>query len=92
MKINFQFSLILIRWHNDASPNHFPSRMWLMITGERLMSFVVKKAIQEYAKRKGLKVSSGFYEAIDKEILILLEKAYKRCDENKRKTLMAYDI
>ena len=56
------------------------------------MSFTVKKAIQDYAKKKNVQVSADFYAAIDKKIEGHLDKAVKRCAENKRKTLKPYDL
>ena len=56
------------------------------------MSFVVKKAIQDYAKKKDVQVSGDFYGAIDKKIEKILDNAVKRCGENKRKTLKSYDL
>ena len=56
------------------------------------MSFVVKKAIQDYAKKKNLQVSGDFYGEIDKKIQMLLDHAAKRTNENKRKTLKPYDL
>ncbi len=56
------------------------------------MSFVVKKAIQDYAKKKNLQVSGDFYGAVDKKIEMMLDAAAKRTNENKRKTLKGYDL
>ncbi len=56
------------------------------------MSFVVKKAIQDYAKKKNLQVSGDFYEALDKKIGEILGAAAVRTSENKRKTLKPYDL
>ncbi|MFW9849382.1 MAG: DUF1931 domain-containing protein [Candidatus Thorarchaeota archaeon] len=56
------------------------------------MSFIVKKAIQDYAKKKSVQVGGDFYGALDKKIEMLLDKAVKRCGDNKRKTLKAYDL
>ncbi|MHA1654100.1 MAG: DUF1931 domain-containing protein [Candidatus Thorarchaeota archaeon] len=56
------------------------------------MSFVVKSKIQEFAKKNNLMVGSDFYGALDKEIERILTAAAKRCTENKRKTLKAYDL
>ncbi len=56
------------------------------------MSFIVKKSVQEFAKKNNIKVSKEFYKALDKEVELLLRRANKRCLENKRKTLMAYDV
>ena len=56
------------------------------------MSFVVKKAIQDYAKKKNLQVSGDFYGALDKKIGMILDAAATRTTENKRKTLKGYDL
>lgn len=56
------------------------------------MTFIVKKAVQDYAKKKNLQVSGDFYDALDKKITELLDHAAKRTGENKRKTLKAYDL
>jgi len=56
------------------------------------MPYVVKKAVQDYARRNNMKVSSDFYAAIDQQIDALLTAAAKRCGDNKRKTLKAYDL
>ena len=60
--------------------------------GETKMTFIVKKAVQDYAKKKKLQVSGDFYDALDKSIEMLLDKAAKRTGENKRKTLKGYDL
>jgi hypothetical protein len=54
--------------------------------------FFVKSAIKEYAKSKGFNVGSDSYAAIDSEIRALLDAAFKRTRDNKRKTLKAYDL
>ncbi len=56
------------------------------------MPYIVKKAVQDYARRNNMKVSSDFYAAMDKEIDALLIAASARCKDNKRKTLKAYDL
>jgi histone H3/H4 len=56
------------------------------------MSFVVKKAIQDYAKKKNVQVSGDFYAALDKHIGRMLDSAVSRTSENKRKTLKPYDL
>ncbi|MEE9540073.1 MAG: hypothetical protein V3V85_01100, partial [Candidatus Thorarchaeota archaeon] len=58
----------------------------------RTMPYIVKKAVQDYARRNNMKVSSDFYAAMDKEINALLIAASARCKDNKRKTLKAYDL
>jgi len=56
------------------------------------MTFIVKKAVQDYAKKKNVQVSGDFYGALDKKIEMLLDKAAKRTADNKRKTLKSYDL
>ncbi len=56
------------------------------------MPYVVKKAIQDYAKKNNVQVSGDFYGALDKEIENLLNAAAKRTKDNKRKTLKPYDL
>jgi histone H3/H4 len=61
-------------------------------TKEKIPDFVVKKSIQGFAKTNDLMVGSDVYVAINKAIGDLLRKAIDRCNENKRKTLKAYDL
>jgi histone H3/H4 len=56
------------------------------------MSFITKKAVQQFAKSKGMQVSGDFYGALDKKIEKLLAAAGQRCKDNKRKTLKPYDL
>ncbi|MGQ4834383.1 MAG: hypothetical protein ACP6IS_10880 [Candidatus Asgardarchaeia archaeon] len=49
---------------------------------------VYKSKVQEMAKAKGFKVSEKFYEAFDKAVKELLEKAMKRAEAEGKKTLM----
>jgi histone H3/H4 len=56
------------------------------------MPYVVKKAIQDYAKRKNVQVSGDFYGELDKKIEKLLDAAAMRTKDNKRKTLKPYDL
>ncbi len=56
------------------------------------MPYIVKKAIQDYAKRNKVQVSGDFYGALDKEIEKLLNAAAARTKDNKRKTLKPYDL
>ena len=56
------------------------------------MPYVVKKAIQDYAKRNKVQVSGDFYGALDNQIEKLLNDAAKRTKDNKRKTLKPYDL
>lgn len=41
---------------------------------------------------KGMRVSEGFYEALDREVSRLVKDAMKRAEGNGRKTLRDYDL
>ena len=57
-----------------------------------MTDFVVKKAIQDFAKKNNMMVGSDAYEAIDKAVNAMLRDAASRCKANKRKTLKGYDF
>ena len=57
-----------------------------------MADFVVKKAIQDFAKKNKMMVGSDAYDAIDKAIANMLKDAAARCKANKRKTLKGYDF
>jgi histone H3/H4 len=54
--------------------------------------FVVKKAVQDFARKNKMMVGSDAYDAINKAIGDILKDAAGRCKANKRKTLKAYDL
>lgn len=55
-------------------------------------TFFVKKAVQDFARDKKMMVGSDAYDAINTAIGDMLAEAAKRCGDNKRKTLKAYDF
>ena len=55
-------------------------------------TFFVKSAVKAFAKDKNMMVGSDAYEAINTAIGDMLTVAAKRCMDNKRKTLKAYDL
>jgi histone H3/H4 len=55
-------------------------------------TFFVKKAVQDFARDNSMMVGSDAYDAINAEINNILSVAAKRCKDNKRKTLKAYDF
>ncbi|MCK5266403.1 MAG: DUF1931 domain-containing protein [Candidatus Thorarchaeota archaeon] len=55
-------------------------------------TFFVKKAVQDFARDNKMMVGSDAYDAINKSVLDMLKVASKRCKDNKRKTLKAYDF
>jgi histone H3/H4 len=57
-----------------------------------MADYVVKKAVQDFAKKNNMMVGSDAYEAIDKAIGEILKDASSRCKANGRKTLKAYDF
>ena len=57
-----------------------------------MADFVVKKAVQDFAKRNNMMVGSDSYGAINKAVEAMLREAASRCKSNGRKTLKAYDF
>ena len=55
-------------------------------------TFFVKKAVQDFARENKMMVGSDAYDAINTQINAMLTEASKRCKDNKRKTLKAYDF
>lgn len=55
-------------------------------------SLVVKSAVGEYIRAKGLKVSGELVDGINKILRDLLTRACERCSQNKRKTVMVQDL
>ncbi|MFX1440842.1 MAG: hypothetical protein ACFFFD_11380 [Promethearchaeota archaeon] len=55
-------------------------------------TFFVKSAVKAFAKEKNMMVGSDAYEAINSAIGDMLTAAARRCTDNKRKTLKAYDL
>jgi histone H3/H4 len=54
--------------------------------------FVVKKAIQDFARKNNMMVGSDAYDAVNEAIGKMMKDAAGRCKANKRKTLKAYDF
>jgi histone H3/H4 len=55
-------------------------------------TYFVKKAVQDFARSQKMMVGSDAYAAINEQIDAMLKEAAKRCKDNKRKTLKAYDF
>lgn len=49
---------------------------------------IYKSKVQELAKKNGFKVSEKFYDALNKAVEELVEKAMKRAEAEGKKTLM----
>lgn len=50
---------------------------------------IYKTKVQELGKKAGLRVSSGFYTALDKKVRELIKKAIENAKKANRKTLSA---
>lgn len=57
-----------------------------------MSGLVVKTAVAEYLKKKGVRTSVELYEALDRKTAVLLDEAVNRAKANKRTTAMAQDI
>lgn len=55
-------------------------------------SFIVKSAVQEFAKKNKMMVGSDSYDALNLKVEAALKGAAERCKNNGRKTLKAYDF
>lgn len=54
---------------------------------------LVKSKVREYVKKIGnYNIGSDFLDALNQEVAGLIEKAAKRTESNKRKTLSARDV
>jgi len=53
---------------------------------------VVGSKVKAYVKSKNLHMAGDFGEALSKEVAHLIDKAAKRCEENKRSTLRPADL
>lgn len=64
------------------------------VAADEKKSLVVKNAVGEYIRAKGLKVSSDLYDegALNGILKKLLDAACIRCTENGRKTVMKQDL
>ncbi|MFX0169917.1 MAG: DUF1931 domain-containing protein [Candidatus Hodarchaeota archaeon] len=57
-----------------------------------MADFITKKAVAKKAHKHGFQVSAASYEALDKKVSMLIEKAGARAKANKRKTIMEHDF
>ena len=55
-------------------------------------TFIVKSAVQEFAKKNKMMVGSDSYDALNMKIENMLKAAVDRTKGNGRKTLKAYDL
>ena len=56
------------------------------------INLINKKSFKEYCNSLGYKVSEASYDALNEEIISVIDKAIDRTKDNGRKTLMSYDI
>jgi len=57
-----------------------------------MANLVVKSAVGDYVKGKNMRFSGAAYEALSNKAAKLLDDAIARAKENKRQTVMAYDL
>jgi hypothetical protein len=55
-------------------------------------ALVVGSKVKDYVKSKNLHMSGDLIEALSKEVAGLLDKAAKRCEDNKRSTVRPADL
>ncbi len=63
-----------------------------MAVKKKYPTFFVKSAVKAFAKSNNMMVGSDAYDAINNAIGEMLTAATRRCKDNKRKTLKAYDM
>lgn len=56
------------------------------------MALVVKSAVKSVVKKSNMRVSGGFWEALDKKLEMKLTMAIERAKANGRKTLRGMDL
>jgi histone H3/H4 len=98
--LNMRILQLLIDADSRCASNHrrtlkaydLESYSYKVERGRQCPSFVMKKAVQDFAKRKGKQVGRDFYNALNCAVTEILLEAKVRTFENKRKTLKAYDL
>jgi histone H3/H4 len=56
------------------------------------LAYLQKSKVRRYMKDRGLKTSSIYLEALDREVAVLMEKHQRMAKADRRKTVMAIDI
>ena len=56
------------------------------------MGFVTKSLVKDMAKQRGMRISGEAWEAIDKAVEEMIDKAFARAKANRRNTLKAADL
>ncbi len=56
------------------------------------MMMVVTSKVRAYLKEKGGKMSGDLPDAVNKEVMAMLDKAVARCKGNKRSTVKPQDV
>ena len=59
---------------------------------DKVVDYVVKKAVKDYARKNNMMIGSDSYDAINKAIGEILNSAAARTKANKRKTIKSYDF
>jgi histone H3/H4 len=56
------------------------------------MEYIIKGAVKAHLKKNKVRIATATYEALDKEMEALLDKASMRVRKNKRQTVMPQDL
>ncbi|MEW5955468.1 MAG: hypothetical protein AB1626_02940 [Candidatus Micrarchaeota archaeon] len=57
-----------------------------------MASLIVKSAVADFVKKKGMRCSTELYAGLDKAVAAQLDKALERARKNKRSTVMEQDL
>ena len=55
-------------------------------------TYVVKSKVADYIRAKNMMMAKDSYDALSAKVETLLSDAIKRCSDNGRKTVKAYDL
>ncbi len=56
------------------------------------MATIVKSVIGDWVRKKGMRTSATFYDALDKVVVMKVDRAVARAKANGRKTVMDCDL
>jgi len=54
--------------------------------------FIKKNILKNYVNKKGFKIKKDYFNYLNKEIEIIIEKSINRADKNFRTTIMSKDL
>ncbi len=56
------------------------------------MEYIIKRHVKEYLKKDKMRIATATYEALDRQIEELLDKATVRAMKNKKMTIRPHDL